>query len=73
MLFALPALSDNLIIKAKEIALKVSESFNHVGLLAVEMFLTHDNTILVNEVAPRPHNSAHYSIEACENLNLINT
>ncbi|MGY8945964.1 MAG: 5-(carboxyamino)imidazole ribonucleotide synthase [Flavobacteriales bacterium] len=56
---------DDLIVKAKEIALKVSESFNHVGLLAVEMFLTEDNAILVNEVAPRPHNSAHYSIEAC--------
>ena len=56
---------DDLSVKAKEIALKVSESFNHVGLLAVEMFLTEDNAILVNEVAPRPHNSAHYSIEAC--------
>lgn len=50
--------------KAREIALKVSESFNHVGLLAVEMFQTEDDEILVNEVAPRPHNSGHYSIEA---------
>ena len=50
--------------KAKEIALKVSESFNHVGLLAVEMFQTENDEILVNEVAPRPHNSGHYSIEA---------
>ena len=50
--------------KATEIALKVSESFNHVGLLAVEMFQTEDDEILVNEVAPRPHNSGHYSIEA---------
>ncbi|WCM43308.1 5-(carboxyamino)imidazole ribonucleotide synthase [Flavobacterium sp. CBA20B-1] len=50
--------------KAREIALKVSESFNHVGLLAVEMFQTADDEILVNEVAPRPHNSGHYSIEA---------
>ncbi len=50
--------------KAQEIALKVSEVFNHVGLLAVEMFQTNDNKILVNEVAPRPHNSGHYSIEA---------
>ncbi|MFY7740890.1 MAG: 5-(carboxyamino)imidazole ribonucleotide synthase [Flavobacterium sp.] len=50
--------------KATEIALKVSEAFNHVGLLAVEMFQTKDNEILVNEVAPRPHNSGHYSIEA---------
>ena len=53
--------------KAKEIALKVSESFKQVGLMAVEMFLTKDDEILVNEVAPRPHNSAHYSIEGCIN------
>ena len=50
--------------KANEIALKVSEAFNHVGLLAVEMFQTDNDEILVNEVAPRPHNSGHYSIEA---------
>jgi 5-(carboxyamino)imidazole ribonucleotide synthase len=50
--------------KAKDVALKVSEAFNHVGLLAVEMFQTADDEILVNEVAPRPHNSGHYSIEA---------
>ncbi|MFT7350585.1 MAG: 5-(carboxyamino)imidazole ribonucleotide synthase [Flavobacterium sp.] len=50
--------------KAINVALKVSESFNHVGLLAVEMFQTEDDEILVNEVAPRPHNSGHYSIEA---------
>ena len=50
--------------KATEVALKVSEAFNHVGLLAVEMFQTDDDEILVNEVAPRPHNSGHYSIEA---------
>jgi 5-(carboxyamino)imidazole ribonucleotide synthase len=50
--------------KAIDVALKVSESFNHVGLLAVEMFQTEEDEILVNEVAPRPHNSGHYSIEA---------
>lgn len=50
--------------KAQEIALKVSESFNHIGLLAVELFQTENDEILVNEVAPRPHNSGHYSIEA---------
>lgn len=50
--------------KATEVALKVSEAFNHVGLLAVEMFQTEEDEILVNEVAPRPHNSGHYSIEA---------
>ncbi|PWA04486.1 5-(carboxyamino)imidazole ribonucleotide synthase [Flavobacterium psychrotolerans] len=50
--------------KARSIALNVSVKFDHVGLLAVEMFQTEDNRILVNEVAPRPHNSGHYSIEA---------
>ncbi len=50
--------------RAIEIALKVSEKMKHVGLLAVEMFQTKDDLILVNEVAPRPHNSGHYSIEA---------
>lgn len=50
--------------KARAIALNVSQQFNHVGLLAVEMFQTEKDEILVNEVAPRPHNSGHYSIEA---------
>ena len=50
--------------KANKIALQVSQAYNHVGLLAVEMFETDDEGILVNEVAPRPHNSGHYSIEA---------
>ena len=54
----------NIAQKATEIALKVSNAFNHVGILAVELFLTQEDTILVNEVAPRPHNSGHYSIEA---------
>ena len=49
--------------KARAIAEKVSKAFLHVGLLAVEMFQTEDDEILVNEVAPRPHNSGHYSIE----------
>ncbi len=50
--------------KAQEIALKVVNSMDFIGLLAVEMFQTIDDEILVNEVAPRPHNSGHYSIEA---------
>ncbi|TDE29236.1 5-(carboxyamino)imidazole ribonucleotide synthase [Flavobacterium ranwuense] len=57
-------IDDNIAEKARAIALNVSEKFNHVGLLAVEMFQTEDDEILVNEVAPRPHNSGHYSIEA---------
>lgn len=50
--------------KATDIALRVSHLFNHVGLLAVELFQTETDEIMVNEVAPRPHNSGHYSIEA---------
>lgn len=57
-------IDENVAQQAREIALRVSEAYQHVGLLAVEMFLTHDDEILVNEVAPRPHNSGHYSIEA---------
>ena len=49
--------------KSRAIALEVSAAYDHVGLLAVEMFLTKNGDILVNEVAPRPHNSGHYSIE----------
>lgn len=57
-------IEDKVAQKARKIALKVSEKFQHVGLLAVEMFQTQDDEILINEVAPRPHNSGHYSIEA---------
>ncbi|WBL26161.1 5-(carboxyamino)imidazole ribonucleotide synthase [Zunongwangia sp. HGR-M22] len=60
-----PARIDNHVAeKARAIAQKVSKAFEHVGLLAVEMFQTENDEILVNEVAPRPHNSGHYSIEA---------
>lgn len=55
---------DDVAEKAKNIALKVSKAFNHVGLLAVEMFQTEEDEILINEVAPRPHNSGHQTIEA---------
>jgi len=51
--------------EAREIALNTIEKLNGVGVYAVEMFLTQDNQILVNEVAPRPHNSGHHTIEAC--------
>lgn len=50
--------------KAQAVALKVVNDLDFIGLLAVEMFQTVDDKILVNEVAPRPHNSGHYSIEA---------
>jgi len=56
-------ISDEIALKARKIALDVANAFEHVGLLAVELFLTEDDKIIVNEVAPRPHNSGHFSIE----------
>ncbi len=58
-------ISEEYELRAKELAVEVIESFGVCGLLAVEMFLTPDGEILVNEVAPRPHNSGHHTIDAC--------
>ena len=58
-------ISDEINKKAIEIALKTSRAFNHIGLLAIELFLTEGDEILINEVAPRPHNSGHHTIECC--------
>ncbi len=63
-LFAPAFLSGNVLQEVDSIARKVIKSLNMVGLLAVEMFITRDGRVLVNEVAPRPHNSGHQSIEA---------
>ncbi len=49
--------------QAVDIAIKIAEKLNIVGLLAVELFVTKDGNVLVNEVAPRPHNSGHQTIE----------
>lgn len=56
-------ISDEITEKAIAVALQVSEALRNVGLLAVELFLTADGEILVNEVAPRPHNSGHLTLE----------
>ncbi len=50
--------------EAEELAVRVIEAFDICGLLAVELFLTHDNQLLINEVAPRPHNSGHHTIDS---------
>ena len=63
-LFAPAEISPETDKKAQEIAYKTAESFQIVGLLAVELFLTSDGEILINEVAPRPHNSGHHTIKA---------
>lgn len=51
--------------EATEVAIKCVEALDGVGIFAVEMFLTKDKRVLVNEIAPRPHNSGHHTIEAC--------
>jgi 5-(carboxyamino)imidazole ribonucleotide synthase len=63
-LFSPAQLNEDVAIQAKEIAERVIQSLGLVGLLAVEMFVTKDGHVLVNEVAPRPHNSGHQTIEA---------
>lgn len=55
----------SLIEEAKNTAIKCVDAIEGYGIYALEMFLTEDNKILVNEIAPRPHNSAHYTIDAC--------
>jgi 5-(carboxyamino)imidazole ribonucleotide synthase len=50
---------------AADLARAIAEQIGLVGLLAVEMFLQRDDTLLVNELAPRPHNSGHWTIEGC--------
>lgn len=51
--------------KSKDLAIKVAEALNIIGICAVELFLTKDDCLLINEVAPRTHNSGHHTIEAC--------
>ncbi|RRB04463.1 5-(carboxyamino)imidazole ribonucleotide synthase [Larkinella rosea] len=63
-LFAPAAVSETVDRLAQEVARKTAEAFGIVGLLAVELFLTKTGDILVNEVAPRPHNSGHQTIRA---------
>ena len=63
-LFSPANITSDLEERAQEIAKQVITAFNMVGLLAVEMFLTKDGQILVNEVAPRPHNSGHHTFKA---------
>ncbi len=50
---------------AEEISIKAVEAVKGYGIFGVELFITRNNKLLVNEMAPRPHNSGHYTIEAC--------
>jgi len=56
--------SAGILARADELARRLVEKLGVVGLLAVELFLTKDGELLVNELAPRPHNSGHYTLDA---------
>jgi 5-(carboxyamino)imidazole ribonucleotide synthase len=58
------SLDEKITQQANEIAIKIISSFNLCGLLAVEMFVDKNNVVWVNEIAPRPHNSGHHTIES---------
>ena len=62
-LFSPATISNEIEEKAQKIARSVIEKLEMVGILAVELFLTKDGDVLVNEIAPRPHNSGHQTIE----------
>jgi len=57
-------ISESLKIKAQKAAEKIADKLNLIGVLAVEFFVMNDETLLVNELAPRPHNSGHFSMDA---------
>lgn len=59
------AIGPDIAAEAEGIAARIAEALDLVGLLAVEMFVTRDGSVLVNEIAPRPHNSGHWTIDAC--------
>ncbi|MFM8741515.1 MAG: 5-(carboxyamino)imidazole ribonucleotide synthase [Cytophagales bacterium] len=63
-LFSPAQISESIAKKAEQLAKAIIEKLNMVGLLAVEMFVTKEGEVLVNEIAPRPHNSGHQTIEA---------
>jgi len=63
-LFAPAEITESVTTTADEIARKVANELGIVGLLAIEMFVTRQGEVLVNEIAPRPHNSGHHTIEA---------
>jgi 5-(carboxyamino)imidazole ribonucleotide synthase len=57
--------SDTLAAEARRIATDIATALDYRGVLCVELFVTRDGKLLVNEIAPRPHNSGHYTIDAC--------
>lgn len=58
-------ISPELLQRAEELAKEIAKKLNLVGILGVELFVLKDGTLAVNELAPRPHNSGHYTLDAC--------
>ena len=58
-------IADDLGSRARDVATRIAETLDYRGVLCVEMFVTGNGVLLVNEIAPRPHNSGHYTIDAC--------
>ncbi|MBB1073224.1 5-(carboxyamino)imidazole ribonucleotide synthase [Rhodoferax sp. 4810] len=65
LLLAPARVTDAIAAAATQLAVRTVEALDGVGVFGIELFLTHDGQLLVNEVAPRTHNSGHYTIEAC--------
>jgi len=65
MTIAPARISNKLLAKAQEVAQKTLKALKGAGIFGIEMFVLPDENIVINEIAPRPHNSGHYSIEAC--------
>ena len=57
--------SDDLLQSAEAAAKRIADKLDYIGVLAVELFVTQDDSLLINEIAPRTHNSGHYSMDAC--------
>jgi 5-(carboxyamino)imidazole ribonucleotide synthase len=58
-------ISPTLAAQAQDYAVQLAEALDYIGVLAVEFFVLADDSLVVNEIAPRPHNSGHYTIDAC--------
>ncbi len=65
MTLAPARVTDTIAAEATGLAVRTAEALDLVGLLAVEMFVDRDGRVLVNEIAPRPHNSGHWTLDAC--------
>ena len=61
----LARLPENILEEARKTAVGVAEALDYIGILAVEFFLSKAGRLLVNEIAPRPHNSGHHTIDGC--------